>query len=166
MKIDVKLFPLDVTSTSGTHVPKEIFEEYLNSDRCKDALERRIATGGLTHITRSMPDYATGKVGLDDIQLLDGNSTHYIEKYWIGSDNYVYCTAVTFDPELFDYESAKFIKRLEGYLKSKVHLGTSVVVDSINNKMTGKSMNLLSIIGFDFTYNPAFTDTKIVKIYE
>lgn len=166
IKIDVKLFPLGVMSVSGTHIPEPVFNEYIDSDRCKDALRRKIMVGGFTHITRDMPDQYRSKIGMDDVQLLDGNATHYIEKFWVGNDGYVYCTAVIFDPELFDDKQANTIKRLIGYLKSGVQLGVSVVVDSINDKMTGEATQLLAIIGFDFTYNPAFKDTKIVKIYE
>jgi hypothetical protein len=166
MKIDVKLFPLNVRSTSGTDIPSEVFNEYLESDRCKDALKRKIMIGGLTHVTRDMPKEFEGKIGLDDVQLLDGNATHYIEKFWVNPDGYVYCTASVFDPELFDEKQAGNIKRLTGYLKSGINLGVSVVVDAVNDKMTGKAMQLLAIVGFDFTFNPAFKDTKIVKIYE
>jgi len=166
MKIDVKLFPWGVRSVSGTDIPEEVLDEYLGSDRCKDSLKRKIMIGGLTHITRDMPDEFEGKIGMDDVQLLDGNATHYIEKFWKGKDGYLYCTAVVFDADLFDDKQASQIKRLEGYLKSGIHLGVSVVVDSITDKVTGKSSQLLAVIGFDFTHNPAFKDTKIVKIYE
>lgn len=166
MKIDVKLFPLGVRSTSGTDIPEEIWDEYADSDRCKDALDRRIMTGGLTHLNRAMPDNYQGKIGMDDPQLLDGTSTHYIEKFWKGADGYIYCTAVTLDPDLFDGQMATNIKRLIGYLKSGIMLGVSVVVDSITSKVTGQATKLLAVIGFDFTYSPAFKDTKIVKIYE
>lgn len=166
LKVDVKLFPWGVRSTSGTDIPEEVLDEYLGSDRFKDSIKRRIMVGGLTHITRDMPDQFEGKIGMDDVQLLDGNATHYTEKMWKGQDGYLYCTAVVFDPELFDDKQSASIRRLIGYLKSKVELSVSVVVDSISDKMTGKSKQLLAVIGFDFTYNPAFKDTKIVKIYE
>jgi hypothetical protein len=166
MKIDVKLFPLGVRSVSGTDIPEDIFKEYIDSDRCKDALRRKIMLGGLTHITRDMPDDFNGKIGQDDVQLLDGNATHYIEKFWIGDDGYVYCRAVILDPEIFDDKQAANIRRLIGYLKSGVQLGVSVVVDSITDTRTGAASQLLAIIGFDFTFSPAFKDTKIVKIYE
>lgn len=166
MKIDVKLFPWGIRSVSGTDIPEEILDQYLESDRCKDALSRKIMMGGLTHITRDIPNDFDGKIGIDDVQLLDGNATHYIEKFWKGKDGYLYCTAVILDPDLFDDKQASQIKRLIGYLKSGVQLGVSVVVDSVTDNMTSKSKELLAIIGFDFTYNPAFKDTKIVKIYE
>jgi len=166
MKIDVKLFPWGVRSVSGTDIPEDILDAYLDSDRCKDALKRRIMVGGLTHITRDMPDEYDGKIGQDDVYFLDGNATHYIEKFWKGKDGYLYCTAVIFDEEYFDDKQAAQIKRLKGYLKSGIMLGVSVVVDSITDPRTGKSKELLAIVGFDITSSPAFKDTKIVKIYE
>jgi hypothetical protein len=72
MKFDVKLFPLNIRSASGTDIPTDVFNAYLESDRCKDALSRKILTGGLTHITRSVPKDKEGKIGMDDYQLLDG----------------------------------------------------------------------------------------------
>jgi hypothetical protein len=166
MNIDVKLFPWGVRSASGTDIPEEVLDEYLDSDRCKDALDRHILVGGLSHIARSISDDLASKIGQDDVQLLDGTATHYITKYWKGPDGYVYCNAQIFDPHDFDVDQAKQINRLIGYLKSGVRLGVSVVVDAITDKFTGKASKLLAIIGFDFTFNPAFNDTKIVKIYE
>lgn len=166
MKIDVKLFPLGVRSVSGTDISEDVFDKYVESDRCKDALKRKISLGGLTHLKRDIPDEYKNKIGLDDTQLLDGSSTHYIEKFWKGNDGYVYCTAAILDPNLFDKDQALQIQRLVGYLKSGVKLGVSVVVDSVVDKVTGAATELLAIIGFDFTFNPAFKDTKVVKIYE
>lgn len=166
MKIDVKLFPWGVRSVSGTDIPEEILDAYLDSDRCKDALARKIMIGGLTHITRDMPEQYDGKIGQDDVIFMDGNGTHYIEKFWKGKDGYVYCTAEVFDETNFDGGQASQIKRLKGYLKQEIMLGVSVVVDSITDPRTGKSQELLAIVGFDFTFSPAFKDTKIVAIYE
>jgi len=166
MKIDVKLFPLGVRSVSGTEIHEDVFNEYRDSDRCKDALRRKIMLGGFTHLNRDIPDEYEGKIGEDDVQLLDGSPTHYIEKFWIGNDGYVYCTAVILDPDLFDEKQAANIRRLIGYLKSGVQLGVSVVVDSVQDKATGASKYIVAIPGFDFTFSPAFKDTKVVKIYE
>lgn len=156
------LFPLDEMSTSGTYISTEIYEEYAKSDDCKDAVERGLMTGGLTHLIRQQGEEYVGKVGIDDNLLLDGLIVHKILHLWRDGKNVCF-EAKILNENFCDPVQAEQIKRLKGLLRNDVIPPISVVVDTILNK-SKKAEKLVAIVGFDWTFNPAFKVARILEI--
>ena len=116
MKVLCKILGLGdrYPASDGSVIPKQVMEEYLNSETYQKTIEQKTMISSLTHRCRNLssvfPDKPALKstVGKDDAMLILGGDesvptpTHVVTKLFIGDDDWLYGEIESFDPELFD----------------------------------------------------------------
>lgn len=178
MKVLVKLFYTGEAASDGSIIPRSVCQEYLNSTEYKEAIERGLMTGNITHADRCLAsrpngDLLKGVVGKDDSALLNRTCISVIEKIFLSEDpgdNWVYAIQRFFNPEVMDKDSAESIKHITGLIKNGVKVTTSAVVIGYWDE-NERCEKLVSIRGNDVTLNPAFKKSNgdsagVLKILE
>lgn len=183
MKVLCKILGLGdrYPASDGSIIPKQVMEEYLNSETYQKTIEQKTMISSLTHRCRNLssvfPDKPALKstVGKDDAMLILGGNesvptpTHVVTKLFIGDDDWLYGEIEIFDPELFDNLAKENIKRLLGLLRSgcKVHT-SAVVVAYWSQQKNGVDLcrKIQELRGVDVTMNSSWKDSHIVEILE
>ena len=181
MKVLCKILGLGdrYPASDGSVIPKQVMEEYLNSETYRKTIEEKSMLSSLTHRCRNLsavfPDKpALSKViGKDDSLLCVSPEapvpTHVVTKLFIGDDDWLYGEMEIFNPELFDGFAKENIKRLLGLLRSGVKLHTSCVVIAYwSQQKNGVDLckRIQEIRGVDATCNASWKDSHIVEILE
>lgn len=145
MKVLCKILGLGdrYPASDGSIIPKQVMEEYLNSEAYRKSIEEKTMISSLTHRCRNLsavfPDKPALKstIGKNDALLIVGGGpggndapcpTHVVTKLFIGDDDWLYGEMEIFDPELFDDYAKDNIKRLLGLLRSGCKVHTSAVI--------------------------------------
>lgn len=137
MRTLVRLFTTQSRASDQSLIPRRVVEEYLMSDEYKEAVDRGLMIGTLSHRDRQLTatqggDLLKGVVGKDDSILLQKSGISTIEKIFFNpddpNDEWVYAIQKFFDPDVMDEESAKSIRQVTGMIKNGVKISTSAVV--------------------------------------
>lgn len=158
MRVIVKLFTTKSRASDSSLIPESTVREYLESESYKNAIERGLMVGTITHagrVLKSQPggELLTGIVGKDDLILLKKTAVSVIEKIFLPddpSDEWVYAIQRIFDPDEMDKESAENIKQIIGLIKNGVKVTTSAVIVGYWNE-DEVCEKLISVKGNDFT---------------
>lgn len=162
MKQDVILAMVDTKSKNNdTSFPRNVIEEYLNSERCKQRLQDRMMLGTLTHKYRYGAEEIPG-MGMDDQALDAGVILFCFEKLWLDGNNLMGTIDIFDDYEDYSSDQIGAIKQLIRLLKNKVNVPISIVTDAEWSKDETEMVYLYDIIGGDITLNPAFPGAKIL----
>ena len=119
-----------------------------------------VTIGGITHIGRNQ---ANGILGYSDDLLKNQVITHRIIGLYI-KGNCVYAKVEIFsDLNQYAPEELKDIKQLLRMLNNNVEIGVSLVVDGEWAKKDAALIYINKVMGFDFTLDPAFGDTRVLN---
>lgn len=175
-QIDVSLFPLDRRSHDGSIIPKQVAEQWLQSEDFIERIDTRTMYVNLTHIHRQLIDETHANYIADlDEALLQGNIHGYIEDIWI--DNYKdaeYCIAriMIFDSENYYPKGSKSYEYIQTILRLLQHgsrppVSSAILAywdDSVAD--TSTCTEIVTIFGVDFTLRPSFNSTEVLAIYD
>lgn len=131
MRVLVRLLDYTTTASDGSRIPREAIEKYINSDKCKETLEKGLVNGGITHENRVLPEDSglKGVVGRDDNMLRCNNITHVIESMYLEGTNLMGVLRFL-DESTMDKESAEKIRQITGLIKNGVFLPGSLVISA------------------------------------
>lgn len=181
MNVKVKLFSVGgVPASDGSIIPRHVVEEFLASDKYKNAISEHSMLGTLTHRARNIQTGVKNLspgiskvVGRDDLLITVGEGlapTHYITKIEINdSDQWVYATAKILPEDGMDDEGKQLIRRLTALLKEGCGIGCSAVILGYWKSEQGKGdvlSRMVQIKSFDFTMNPSWKDAHVTEIYD
>lgn len=161
MKIEVKLFPLGAKASDGSVIPLSAASQYLTSKSYRDSIESKTAFIGMTHKDRVRDENLTS-IGQNDRQLVNKNTLGYISRIWIKGD-FLWAEANIFDPKNFKGDAQHNIAFLRGLLTEGVVPPISGVVDAHWDK-SEMAKEIVKIIGFDFTLDPAFAGAGVENV--
>lgn len=178
MRCKCKLFNVvGIPASDGSIIPRDVVEQYINSEKYRNDIESRNMLGALTHRVRNLSNAPTSAgtalsktIGKDDLLLLPDVSapTHYIEKVYIENDGWCYADIKILDEEGFDDNAIQNIRRLKGLLKQGVKPGVSAVIVGYWRGDSGSDYleRLVSLKSCDITMNSSFKNAQITEIYD
>jgi len=163
MIIPVRLFPVDKRSKDGSLITTKAVEDYIMSDSYKKMLDKKVSFSCITHVFRNKKDFAKmNGVGPNDQILLNKTNVGFIIKVYIKSDGWAYADIETFDPNLFEGDMRENILYITGMIKSGCVLPGSVAIDAMwTSSEEARIIN--EIKGYDWTLDPSFKDSEVVK---
>lgn len=164
MRFIAKAFPVGKAAADGSIFPKNVVEEYLNSDRFKQRLAARMILGSVTHAYRDEETLPSKVVAVEDQMLLSQVITHYATDVYIEGD-WVYMELEMLDEKsLEDTEAYKWIKFIKALLMAGIRLPMSVAVLARWNKNVCEE--IIQISGIDFTLDPGFAGAGVEDIID
>lgn len=158
MVLKLKLFHTITPASDGSVIPRNVVEEYLNSDTYRNSIESGSVLCSLTHLNRNLKankdlDSAVSTIGKDDGIMIHRTAVGKITKIYLPDDpqdEWVYGICKIFDEDLMDKESAENIKYIKGLVRNGVNCSTSAVILGFWNQAECCE-KLISIKGNDFT---------------
>lgn len=152
-------------ATDGSLIPRRVVEEYINSDSYKDAIDKHLMLGSVTHSNRVLPSDKKNVIGKDDMILLDNSAVCCVERIFVENDGWTYCVIRFFDEELMDDASKQRIRQMKGLIRNGVKIsGSAVIVAYWSSEELCEK--IVKVSGYDFTLNSAFHDSGIVEVLE
>jgi hypothetical protein len=168
MKLLCRLFGIDQIAADSSRIPRDVVEDYLRSKEYEVIRSNKTATGGITHINRSLTTDPSmnlkGVVGRDDLLLIKSEITHVLTDIFIDGNDVMGVLEIL-DESLMDTKSAERIKQLKGLVRNGIKVGLSCVILAYwdqNEVATG----IKAIKGVDITENPSFAGSGVVRIIE
>jgi len=179
MKCKCKVLSVNgVPASDGSIVPFEVMQSYIESQECKDSIEKHKMIGTLTHRSRNLQSTFPEKmalsktVGKDDSMIIVSDQapspTHYISDLYIDG-GWLWAEITLLNEEVMDDLAVQNIKRLKGMLKNGILPGVSAVIVGLwDNQKTGTDIlrKLVNLKGIDITLNPSWKLAGIEEILE
>lgn len=178
MRCKCKLFSVaGIPASDGSIIPRDVVEQYINSEKYRNDIASRNMLGTLTHRVRNLANAPASAgtalsktIGKDDLMLMVDVAapTHYIEKLYIESDGWCYADIKILDEEGFDDNAIQNIRRLKGLLKQGVKPGVSAIIlgywknDSGSDYLT----RLAGLKSLDITLSPSWKSAQVTEIYD
>ena len=181
MKCICKLFALDKPAKDGSVIPTEVCRRYIESNECKEDLEKRKMLGSLTHRSRNLQNIGNDlksnsiskTIGADDMNLIPESGcscpTHYIESMWI-EDGWLMGVIHLLDEEGMDDIGKNYIRRVKGLLRQGVKLPGSLVIIAFWQPQPGTNQDtaqeIKRIKGYDWTLCESSIGAGVDEIFD
>lgn len=153
-----KIIPCDQPAMSGDLIPRKVLESYIYSQQCKDRLERRLISGGMTHTSRKT---STEGIPNADQILLDGNMFFTATKIWM-EGNFAMAEFVVFENLTFKGEMQTAYNTFITMLKNGIRPPVSSCIRAYWDDNICKEIEFLR--GVDVTLQPGFVGSEITEI--
>ena len=180
MKIRLVIWKTDKSASDSSVISRDVWEKYIKSEACQEALRDGSMLSSLTHRSRTLKALPEGTGALsgvtakDDSLLLTMENcpapvTKITKLYLDGND--VMAEAEVFDENQADPAMSNNIKRLKTLLRSGVKLGCSCVLVCYWEPLPGTrgseyAKAIVALKGVDFTIGPSMKGAKVVGIIE
>lgn len=183
MRCKIKVLSVNgIPASDGSIVPRDVMQQYIDSEECKKDLRDHVMLSSLTHACRAVQSIYPDNPGLskviskDDSLLLLGDNkinvtpTHYVDKLYIENDGWLYAEIQFLKEDGLDDASIQNIRRITGLLKNGVYVHTSAVILGFWKASPGTKTDVLSkcvkIKGVDFTLGSSWKDSQVVEIQD
>jgi hypothetical protein len=147
-------------NAQGNKLTKEAFEKYLKSETWTYQKRAKNIVGGITHIGRTEPD---GYFGYSDELFKNHVITHVITDIWIEGNNIYGTVRIFTDMSMYSDSQKADILQLLRLVDNEVEVGCSLVIDGEWGKSNAELVHIYTIVGLDFTLDPAYFTTRILN---
>lgn len=153
-----KILPCDLPAQSGDLIPRNVLESYINSQECKERLEKGLITGGSTHFSRK-----TEKQGIPNADqiLIDGNIFFKAVEIWM-EGNFAMAKFEVFENLQLSGEMQNTYNSFINALRNGIKYPVSSCLRAFWDDTVCKEIVFLR--GVDITLQPGFHGSEIVEI--